>query len=70
MFLVALNRYAVALALVVLGLSGCSSPQKSIKGSSTPNTDSMSASAKKLEQDFSQTESDFSKLEGQVQLKK
>ena len=56
------------LAILALALSGCSSSPKTPKGSSTAGTDSISASTKKLEQDFSQTQTDFGKFESEVKL--
>jgi hypothetical protein len=45
-------------------------PQKLAKGSLPSESDSLAVSAKKGQQDFSQTEGDFSKLESQVEPKK
>ena len=51
---------------LVLALSGCSAAQKKTKSAPTTSTNSFTASAKQVQQDLTQTETDRGKLESEA----
>ena len=62
-------RLAVASTLI-FGLAGCASAGKKTSTSTTVSANPFSASAKKVNQDFTQTETDLGQLESQVKVGK
>ena len=58
-------------AVLIIGVSGCSSAPKAGKGTSTTVTgSSVTASAKQVQQDLTTTETDLGKLESQTKFAK
>ena len=58
----------VLAASMTLAFAGCTSPQKQAKGKSAASSNPLMSSAKKVQQDVSQTGTDLSAFESEAKL--
>lgn len=63
-----LVRYVV-IPVVLVTIAGCSSPGKKGKSTATASSTPFLSSSKKVQQDFTQTETDLGQLESEIKVK-